>query len=147
MVRVVQTLCWFLGVASTAWVSAAAPRSAREIFDPGRAHKIEIRMSAEGWELLQPGAAAQKAASATNRAEAKALRQVQPGYAATAYAYVPSEIKLDGKRVPDVGVRFKGNSSYSVSATTLRRPFKLDFDRFVEGRRFAGVESLNLSNT
>src|SRR5258705_9266917 len=148
MVRVVQTLCWLLWVSSVTYVSAAAPRSAAQLFDPGRAHRIELKMSAEGWDLLQPGAAAQKAASATNRAQAKAVGvQLRSGSPATAYAYVLCEMEFDGKRLADVGVRFKGNSSYSVSATTLRRPFKLDFNRFAEGKRFAGVESINLSNT
>jgi spore coat protein H len=135
-------------VAACVSVRGAAPSSARDLFDPGRAHTIEIRMSGEGWDLLQPGAGAQKVAGITNRADGKAPEvRLRPGAAATAYAYVRCDLEFDGKRVADVGVRFKGNSSYSVSAATLRRPMKLDFDRFSEGKRFAGMESLNLSNT
>jgi len=109
-------------------------------------------MPAERWDLLQPGAGAQKAGGITNRAQAREagvrVRPVlPPGAQSSAYAYVLCDVELDGKRAKDVGLRFKGNSSYSVSSTTLRRPMKLDFDRFSEGKRFAGVESVNLSNT
>ena len=62
-----------------------------------------------------------------SRAPAQAL---PPGSQSGAYAYVLCDMEFDGKRVADVGLRFKGNSSYSVSSTTLRRPMKLDFDRF-----------------
>ncbi len=104
-------------------------------------------MSGEGWDLLQPGAGAQKAAAVTNLAQARAAGvRLRPGSPAS-YAYVLCGMEFDGQQVPDVGLRFKGNSSYFVSATTLRRPMKLDFDRFAEGKRFAGVESFNLSNT
>ena len=103
-------------------------------------------MSGERWDLLQPGAGAQKASGITNREQAKAVG-VRLHSGSPTYAYVLAELEFNGRRVPDVGVRFKGNSSYSVSAGTLRRPMRVDFDRFVEGGRFAGVETLNLSNT
>ena len=149
MFRILNTLrwfCWVLFAVSIA-AGAGADASPRELFDPGRAHTIQIKLSKEGWDLLQPGAGAAKGAMITNRAQARTagvrLRSVQPG----SYAYVLCEMEFDGKRCADVGLRFKGNSSYAVSSGTLRRPMKLDFDRFAEGKRFAGVESFNLSNT
>ena len=149
MVSNVYVFLRFGGVLFAAsFAAAAAPISPEELFDPGRAHRIHIKMSAERWDLLQPGAAAQKASAVTNLAQVKAAGvRLRPGSAAGSYAYVLCDMEFDGKRVADVGLRFKGNSSYSVSATTLRRPMKLDFDRFTEGKRFAGVESFNLSNT
>src|SRR5436190_8033674 len=125
---------------------ARPPGSPAELFDPARAHTIHIRISAEGWNLLQPGAGAAKAAGVTNRAQAK-IAGVQLRARSPSYAYVLSEVEFDGRRIADVALRFKGNSSYAVSAGTLRRPMRMDFDRFEEGRRFAGVQSLNLSNT
>ena len=61
-VHTLVALCCVLFAASV-WTRAATRVSPGELFDPGRAHRIEIRMSAEGWDLLQPGAAAQKAAA------------------------------------------------------------------------------------
>ena len=125
---------------------APAPVSPGDVYDPTRAHTIQIKMSAEAWDLLQPGAGAQKAGSATNREQGKVagvrLRPTSP-----TYAYVLGEMEFNGQPIADVGLRLKGNSSYAVSSATLRRPMRVDFDRFVEGGRFAGIETLNLSNT
>src|SRR6267142_2772339 len=104
-----------------------APVSPAELYDPGRAHTIQIKMSSEAWDMLQPGAGAKKASGGASREQGKTagvrLRPSSP-----AYAYVLSEMEFDGQRIADVGLRFKGNSSYSVSAGTLRRPMRVDFD-------------------
>ncbi len=125
-------------------VSAGPARA--EIFDSGKAHTVQIKMSAEAWDAMQPGNAGKKAAARGTREEGRTagvrLRPGGPGY-----AYVISEMDFDGKKIADVGIRFKGNSSYSVSTGSPRRPMKVDFDRFVEGGRLDGIESFNLSNT
>src|SRR5206468_6665707 len=114
-----------------------APVSPGEVYDPGRAHTIQVKMSSEAWDLLQPGAGAKKASGGASREQGKTAGvRLRP--TSTAYAYVTSEMEFDGQRIADVGLRFKGNSSYAVSEGTLRRPMRVDFDRFVEGGRFAG---------
>jgi hypothetical protein len=123
-----------------------APVSPGEVYDPFRTHTIHLKLSSEGWNLLQPGAGAQKAAGLTNREQGK-IAGVRLRPSSPSYAYVLGEMEFDGRRIADIGLRFKGSSSYSVSAETLRRPMRVDFDRFIEGGRFAGIETLNLSNT
>lgn len=137
-------------VAVVSLIAAAAARagemSARDVFDSSRAHVIEIRLSAEAWDELQPGAGAGKATAKNTREEGKTAGvRLRPN--GSGYAYVLCAMDFDGKKIGDVGLRFKGNSSYAVSAGTLRRPMKVDFDRFVEGGRFSGLETFNLSNT
>src|SRR4051812_42481514 len=122
------------------------PISADNLFDPARAHSIQLTVSAEAWNLMQPGAGGPKAATATNR-ELGRIAGVRVRPTSPTYAYVPGELDIDGRHIRDAGLRFKGNSSYSVSGGTLRRPMRVDFDRFEAGARFAGVESFNLSNT
>src|SRR5258705_5623847 len=151
MVRIAHTLrrlgTVMLFSAASVVAGQPVPVSSGQLYDPGRAHTIHIKMSADAWDLLQPGAGAQKAGAATNRGQGKTLGVRLRPTSPASYAYVLSEMEFDGQRLADVGLRFKGNSSYSVSGTTLRRPMKLDFDRFAEGKRFAGIESFNLSNT
>src|SRR4051812_9788482 len=101
-----------------AFLSLAAARrpalSPADVFDPGRAHTIHVKLSADGWDLLQPGAAAQKMPVATNGVQGKISGVRLRAKAPASYAYVQGEIEFDGRRIPDVGLRFKGNSSYSV---------------------------------
>src|SRR3982751_2752114 len=123
---------------SVARAEVAAPQSANDVFDPTRIHTIHLRIPGEGWKLLQPGAVTHKPAkrpAPATQANNDDVRTIS-GTAAARYAYVRSEIDFDGQRVSDLGIRLKGNSSYSVSAASPRRPFKLDFERFVDGRHF-----------
>src|SRR5258706_8271190 len=132
--------------ASAAWGAPATQRAAKDVFNPAAAHAIDIRLSAEAWDALQPGGGTKKAPGKATREEGRTAGvRLRPN--SSGYAYVLCEMEIDGRRIADVGLRFKGNSSYAVSAGTLRRPMKVDFDRFIEGGRFAGLETFNLSNT
>jgi hypothetical protein len=150
MFRVSDPSLWLstLVVFSCPSIAAAplAPGSPGDVYDPARAHPIHIKLSSERWNLLPPGAGAQKAGGITNREQGK-IAGVRLRPSSPSYAYVLGEMAFNGQRIADIGLRFKGSSSYSVSAETLRRPMRVDFDRFVEGGRFAGIETLNLSNT
>ena len=53
---------------------------------------------------------------------------------------------VDGKRFEDIGLRFKGNSSYRSSGQSPRKPFKVDTNRFTAGLKFHGRSKLNFSN-
>ena len=45
-----------------------------------------------------------------------------------------------------MGVRFKGNSSFRFAGRSLKRPFKIDTNRFVKGQKLHGRTKVNLSN-
>src|SRR5204863_1508946 len=107
--------------ASAAWGAPATQPSAKDVFSAAAAHAIDIRLSAEAWDALQPGGAPKKALAKATREEGKTAGvRLRPN--SSGYAYVLCEMEIDGRRIPDVGLRFKGNSSYAVSAGTLRRP-------------------------
>ena len=147
MRRLIHVVIFLLG-STVAGAEVTAPPSAKELFDPTRVHAIHLRISAEGWKLLQPGAVTHKPSKRSAPATQPNKDDVRTisGAAGARFAYVRSDIYFDGERVSDLGIRLKGNSSYSVSASSPRRPFKLDFERFVDGRHFAGLSSLNLNN-
>ena len=58
--------------------------------------------------------------------------------------YTMANVIIDGVRVDSVGVRLKGFTSYQGDA--LKNPFKIDFNRFVPGKRLDGLRKLNLNN-
>ncbi len=63
------------------------------------------------------------------------------------YTYVPATLTADGQVVEKVGVRYKGNGTYMMSTNLLKRPFKIDFDRYVDGQRFQGQAMIALGNS
>lgn len=64
----------------------------------------------------------------------------------TEFTYVKSQIVIDGEEYTDVGLRFKGNSSYRSSANSLKRPLKFDMNKFNKKQSLHGRDKLNLSN-
>jgi hypothetical protein len=59
---------------------------------------------------------------------------------------VPATVIVDGVRHRDVGVRFRGNTSFSSVAAGLKRPLQLKFDEVHEGQNVEGYRTLNLLN-
>lgn len=59
--------------------------------------------------------------------------------------YVSVDVEIDGTIINDVGIRFKGLSSYLV-AETLKKPFKLDFNEYISGQTYDGLKKINLHN-
>lgn len=59
--------------------------------------------------------------------------------------YQSTTVVIDGNELLEVGVRQKGFSS-NFFATTNKKPLKLHFSKFVDGREYDGVRKLNLAN-
>lgn len=53
-------------------------------------------------------------------------------------------IQIDGKKIDSIGVKLKGN--YSFSIPTDKKPLKIDFNTFVKSKNYEGLRAINLSN-
>ena len=131
---------------------------ASPIFDPTKMHEIHIEVSAQAWKMMQPRLysvfshlfsgepATLPTTNPTTRPKYVEGQRLQPNLSSLQYAFVRAQITFDGEKLTDVGLRMKGNSSYSSAEKTLHVPLKLDFNRFVPGQHFHGLTSLNLHN-
>lgn len=59
---------------------------------------------------------------------------------------VPAKLTVDGKEYPNVGVSFRGASSFFTIAEGLKRSLNLSMDLMDEKQRLYGYKSLNLLN-
>ncbi len=59
---------------------------------------------------------------------------------------VPAQLTVDGETYTDVGVRFRGNTSYSMVSAGLKRPLNLTIDYVRDDQRLLGYRTLNLHN-
>jgi uncharacterized protein (TIGR03437 family) len=59
--------------------------------------------------------------------------------------YLTASFEWGSVKFASIGVRFKGNSAYYLSATP-KKPFRLKLNEFVKGQKIEGMDSLNLSN-
>lgn len=143
------------------------------VFGLTRVWKIHLRITADHWKAMQPTrggmpgfgppapnagrataadqstekpAAPQPARPTGNGTAATPPPPFRPGSFGYEFDYVKADIELDGEAFQDVGLRFKGNGTYMLSGASHKRPFKIDFNRFVENQRFHGLQQLNLHN-
>lgn len=59
---------------------------------------------------------------------------------------LPATVTIDDVTYEDVGVRFRGNTSYSMVATGLKRPLRVKMDTVVSGQNVEGVRTIKLLN-
>lgn len=60
---------------------------------------------------------------------------------------VPATITVDGKTYPDVGIHFRGNTSYQRVSFGYKRGLNLSFDFVDDEQRLLGYRTLNLLNS
>jgi hypothetical protein len=58
--------------------------------------------------------------------------------------YFPAAVVCDGVALDPVGVRFKGNSSFSIPG--VKKSFKIDFNEYDDNTTFVGLKKLSLNN-
>lgn len=62
------------------------------------------------------------------------------------FTYVHADLDFAGRMFKDVAVRYKGNGTFMESRGSLKRSLKVELNRFVPGRKLAGVAKLNFHN-
>lgn len=68
---------------------------------------------------------------------------------ATTEEYIPATVIINGTKIENVGIRPKGNSSLSTVAwddTTDRFSFKIEFDHYITGQTWLGLDKLAVNN-
>lgn len=65
--------------------------------------------------------------------------------------YIPARFvyrlgATDSIVLDSIGVRYKGNSSYTYAANSPKKPFKFSFDKYKDAQTFFGIKKLNFSN-
>ena len=68
--------------------------------------------------------------------------------AATQETYTECSVTIDGEKITNVGIRAKGNTSLSSVASmgSKKYSFKIEFDQYVKGRTYHGLDKLSLNN-
>ena len=93
-----------------------------ELFETDRVHTLDIRVEDGAWEEF--------IATATNK------------------EYISCTVVIDGDVCENVGLRAKGNSSMQrvTQARNGRYSLKIEFDHFVDGQLYKGLDKLALNN-
>ena len=98
--------------------ASAAPGYASRLFDDGRVHTVDLRV--EDWAAFLENAPAEE--------------------------YIPCTAVIDGEEFYQVGLRAKGNNSLRLTKEygLSRYSLKLEFDHYVDGGNYHGLDKLSL---
>lgn len=90
------------------------------LFDTGTVHTVDIAI--DDWDSFIASAASEE--------------------------YTECTVTIDGEKLNSVGIRPKGNTSLSsvASLDSKKYSFKIEFDHFVKGRLYNGLDKLSLNN-
>lgn len=126
---------------------ARADAGAALVFGMDKVWTFHLTISATNWDAMHPSRGQFMMPPAPPGKVAKKDTPVPArGGFGFDFDYVTGTLECDGRKLPNVAVRFKGNSSYLMSARGLKRPFRIDLDRYTPSQNFHGLKKLNLCN-
>jgi hypothetical protein len=147
LMSIVLLSAWFMHDATGAPASSGATattQAAAAFLDPAALHVVHLKLTRDAWDAMQPPTRSPFSGlfAATRPSDSEPKHESPFGYQ---YTYVRAALDCDGADYPEVGLRFKGNSSYMVGQG-VKKPFKVDVDRFDKNARHAGLTGFNLHN-
>lgn len=121
--------------------SAASQDKAAALLNTGKVWKVEVQLSRENWRAMQP-----KGGGPPGFGGPPMPGRQQGFKFSYEFPYVKGTTVFDGETLADIGIRFKGNGTYLMSANGIKRSFRLDFNRFTENGSFRGLKAITLNN-
>lgn len=109
----------------------------KPLFDPQLVHESRLLFTSDQWRAIEP-----KQRDITEPLFGTAT----PSYREVEFSYVHADLNFDDVVITNVAVRYKGNGTYLQSRATLKRPFKVDINEFVKGRKLDGAGKVNFHN-
>lgn len=120
------------------------PAADADIFGAARVWKVHLEIPAREYEAMQPPAGVFDFTGAPPRRPApKEKRASERNLFGTEFRWAECDFSSDGETYKKVGVRYAGDITYFVSAHSLKRPLKIEFNRF-GAQQFHGLASLQL---
>src|SRR5262245_58381719 len=153
--RHIETACRSLGIAllvvatlSQRLTASDDPKATKEgnlAFGPTKVWTIHIEIPAKEYEAMQPALPAfgGPGAPPPPPATPKDKRDSERNLFGTEFPWAECEVTADGQTLKKVGICFAGDITYFVSASGLKRPLKIRFDKFVD-QKLNGLTSLEL---
>ena len=112
----------------------AGPDLTPALFAPDHIVDVAITIAPADWDVLR-----NQTRSITEMIEGDCLAQPFP----SPFTKFAATVTIDGTRLDQVGIKKKGLLG---SLNTEKPSLKLDFDEYVAGQRYLGLEKLTLNN-
>ena len=124
---------------------AAAVDGPDDIFGLTNLWSFHLILEAQAWDAMEPkdfrmaGPPPRGAAGPPGPDGGRPVHENQ-------FPFARAALEFQGQTFDNIGLRFKGNSSFRAARDSLKRSLKLDFTHFEKKLRFHGLTRLNLNN-
>jgi len=143
--------CILLGLRATKAPAADGKEPAKgapgkDVFGQTKLWAVHLEIPAKEYEAMQPPAGGfgfPGAPPAPAPKDPKDKRDSERNLFGTEFPWAQGEFTTDGKTYKKVGVRYAGEVTYFASSRGLKRPLKIEFNRF-DDQQFHGLTSLHL---
>src|SRR5262249_26431738 len=117
----------------TARPPAAKEAPGQDVFGDAKVWSLHLEIPAKEYEAMQPAAGGFGfPGQAPRPAAPKDNRDSERNLFGTAFPWAQCDLLAGGLTYKKVGVRYAGEITYFASSQRLKRPLKLEFDRFGE---------------
>ncbi|MBI1914630.1 MAG: CotH kinase family protein [Planctomycetes bacterium] len=126
----------------------------KDVFGLTKVHDLHLEISAKEWEKMQavtggmrfPGGPGGFGGPQRPEKPAEKPADVHKGNGfGMEFPWAHGQLTEDGKTYKDLGLRYKGNASYLMSARGLKRNFKIELDHYHADQRYHGLKTINLN--
>jgi putative membrane-bound dehydrogenase-like protein len=131
------SLLAFALVSSDGQEPAWKERQTKDIFGLAKVWSVHLEIPAKEYAAMQPPFPAPK-----GQPGAKGNRDSERNLFGTLFPWVQGKFTVEGKTYNKIGIRYAGDMTYFASAQALKRPLKIDFNKFGD-QQFHGLTSLH----
>ncbi len=125
-----------------------------DVFVPGKIWDLHLRIGAKDYPAMNPSGGAmfgfgfpKKEIAQQKKDEKNANTDVHKSNGfGMEYPWVKGDIEFDGVLVKEIGIRYKGNSTYKASEVGPKRPFKIDINHYHDEQKLHGLSGFGLGN-
>src|SRR5262249_26314203 len=119
-----------------------AKDAGKDVFGATKVWAIHLEIPAKEYEAMQPPPPRFGPPGAAPK-DARGKRESERNLFGTEFPWVQGNLSAEGKTYKKIGLRYSGEITYFASSRGLKRPLKIEFNKFAD-QRFHGLASLQL---
>ena len=147
---VILTLAFSFPSNSSAQAKQPSTDDDKNLFGPAKVWSIHLEISAKEFEAMQPpqpggfgGSPPGFGAPPPVQKPGEEKRASEFSLFGTEFRWALADFTAGDQTLRGVGIRYAGDMTYLVSAANVKRPLKIDFDKFA-AQKFGGLSAVNL---
>lgn len=120
-------------------------READKLFVLDKVWTVHLKLTPEAFKALEPAGGAGAFGPPRFDGQRPGGMGGPPTGMGLDFPEVKAAVEFEGQTLDDVGVRYKGNSTFMATRGQLKKSFKLDFNQFTKKQKLFGLTKLNLN--